>query len=63
MATKTKALCADIGVSLITLADIYDVAGQYGEGAMCCREADMYLAKARVPESDPRRVALRHRLS
>ena len=63
MAHKTKALCLEIGASLTTLGDIYDSAMQYGEGAACYREADVYYAKARIPEEDPRRVALRNRLS
>lgn len=62
MVLKTKALCADIGASLTTLGDIYDSAMQYSEGAACYREAEMYFAKAHIPEDDPRRVALRNRL-
>ena len=63
MTLKTKALCAGIGASLTTLGEIYDGAMQYSEGAACFREAEMYLTKARIPEDDPRRMALRDRLS
>eukprot|EP00977_Amphora_coffeiformis_P010226 scaffold2366_cov159-Amphora_coffeaeformis.AAC.30 len=63
MTLKTKALCAGIGASLTALGEIYDSAMQYSEGASCFREAEMYLVKARIPEEDPRRVALRNRLS
>lgn len=62
LALKTKAVCADIGTTLTTLGEIYDSATQYSEANTCYREADMYFAKARIPEEDPRRVFLQQRM-
>lgn len=62
LALKTKSLCADIGASLTTLGEIYESAMQYSEATACYREADMYLAKARIAEDDTRRAILRERI-
>ena len=63
LAVKTKVLCAEIGVSLSVLGEIYDRATQYKEGLACYREANMYFDKAHVPTDDLRRATVNRRLA